>query len=117
MTKKIPGFKTIVKSYVCKEGSKKILFTLRIIIFDPGKHFVSTDEAKEYWRKEDRISKKKVKDEYCTIFASASTEGRGKSKHFEFNRSLKDCANCIFVVPVKYRREAYKEILNLKVKA
>ena len=98
-----------------KPGTNKSWFSLRFIIFDPNKHFVSTDEAKDMWRREMHISKQKMKEEYCTIFASAIPVGRGKKKHLEFNKTTKTAANTIFVIPNKWRREAYKEIQNLEI--
>lgn len=98
-----------------KPGTKQNWFTLRVIIFNPEKHFVSTDEAKEMWRKESKISKQKMKDEFVSIFAVSTVVGRGKNKHLEFNKTTKNAANTIFIVPTKWRREAYKEIQNLEV--
>ena len=103
------------KIYRTKEGTKQILFTYRIIMFDPKKHFVSTDEAKEAWRKKDRISKKKMKEEFCSIYATSTVVGRGKNKHIEFNKSMKLGANVIFIVPTKYRTMANKDIVNLEL--
>ena len=97
-----------------KPGSKKILFTFRFIIFDPKKHFVSTDEAKDTFRKIMRISKKKMADEYCSIYATSTTVGRGINKHIEFNKSTKTAADTIFIVPKKYHRMAMKDIVNLE---
>ena len=103
------------KVKVVKPGTKQILYTLRIITFDPKKAFVGTDDAKELWRKQDRIPKAKMKDEFCSIFAASTVVGRGKNKHLEFNKTTKDAANAIFIVPIKYRKEAYKEIQNLEL--
>ena len=97
-----------------RPGSKKILFTFRFIIFDPKKHFVGTDEAKDMIRKEIRISKQKIKDEFCSIYATSTVVGRGKNKHIEFNKSTKTAADTIFIVPVKYRRMATKDIEKLE---
>lgn len=102
------------KIYRTKEGTKQILFTFRFIIFDPKKHFIGTDEAKEAWRKADRISKAKMKDEFCSIYATSTTVGRGKNKHIEFNKSIKTAANVIFIVPKKYHRMALKDIEKLE---
>ena len=97
-----------------KPGSKKILFTFRFIIFDPKKRFVGTDEAKEIVRKDTRISKKKIEEEYCSIYAVSTIVGRGKNKHIEFNKSTKTAADTIFIVPIKYRAMANKDIPNLE---
>lgn len=113
MIKKIMG--KVFKVKVTKPGTKQVIFTLRIVTFDPKKHFVGTDEAKEFWRKEDRISKAKIKNEFCSIFAASTVVGRGKTKHLEFNKTTKDAANTIFIVPTKYRQKAYKEIQNLEL--
>ena len=97
-----------------KPGSKRILFTFRFIIFDPDKHFVGTDEAKELIRKEIKVSKKKIKEEYCSIYATSTIVGRGKNKHIEFNKSTKKAADTIFIVPTKYHRMALKDIEKLE---
>ena len=102
------------KIKIVKEGTKQILYTLRIIIFDPKKYFVGTDEAKEYWRKHDRISKARIKDEFGSIFATSTLVGRGKTKHFEFNKSTKKEADVIFIVPNKHKKEAFKKIQELE---
>lgn len=97
-----------------KPGSKKILFTFRFIIFDPDKHFVRTDEAKELIRKEIKVSKKKMKEEYCSIYATSMVVGRGRNKHIEFNKSTKTAEDTIFIVPIKYHRMALKDIEKLE---
>ena len=83
---------------------------MRFIIFDPKKHFVSTPEAKDLCRKEMRCSKKKMDEEYDSLFASWIKVGRGKNMHVEFNKSTKTGANVIFIVPKKHRREAWRVI-------
>lgn len=89
-------------------------YTLRVIIFNPKNHFVSTNEAKEFWRKEDHISKQKMKDEFCSIFAVSKLVGHGAKMHchYGFVKTTKDAANTIIIVPTKYRKEAYKVIQN-----
>jgi len=104
----------IGKIYRTKEGTKQILFTFRFIIFDPKRHFIGTDEAKEICRKADRIPKAKMKDEFCSIYATSTTVGRGKNKHIEFNKSTKTAADTIFIVPKKYHRMALKDIEKLE---
>jgi len=114
-TEKI-GATTKIKVY--KEGTNKSLFSLRLIIFDPTKHFVSTDEAKDYWRKKDKMSTKKMKEEFISIFAAGVQVGRGKKKHWEFNKINKvaaDDAIAIFIVPKKYRKEANKAIQEMEL--
>lgn len=98
-----------------KPGSKKIIFTFRFIIFDPKKHFVGTDEAKDFWRRRMGISKKKMEEEFCSIFAVSTSVGRGKNKHIEFNKSTKTAADTIFIVPIKYRAMATKDIEKLEL--
>lgn len=96
-----------------KIKAAKSKYTLRVIIFDPKTHFVSTNEAKEFWRKEGHISKQKMKDEFCSIFAVSKLVERGKKRHYyEFVKTTKDAANTIIIVPTKYRKEAYKVIQN-----
>ena len=113
ISKKVVGSAT--KIFVYKEGTKKILYTLRIILFDPKKHFIGTDEAKEAWRKTDKIPTKKMKEEFCSIFAVSTKVGKGRNKHLEFNKTTKNAANVIFIVPTKYRRDAYKAIQDLEI--
>jgi hypothetical protein len=112
--KKQQAIAKATKIKVYKEGTKKSLFSLRLIIFDPAKHFVSTDEAKDHWRKKDHMSKQKMKDEFISIFAIGIPVGRGKKKHWEFNKVPKTEADAIFIVPKKYRKEAAKAIENLE---
>lgn len=112
MVSKIGEFGKIFR--VEKPGSKKILFTFRFIMFDPRKRFVGTDEAKDLFRKQMRISKKKMKEEFCSIYATSTTVGRGKNKHIEFNKSTKTAVNVIFIVPTKYRYMATKDIEKLE---
>lgn len=104
-----------IKVYIVKPGTKKVWFTIRGFMFDPRKHFVGTDEAKDLVRKETRISKAKMKDEYLSIFACSTVVGRGKNKHIEFNKSVKTEANTIFIVPKKYRVEAFRNIQVLEL--
>lgn len=97
------------KIYVYKEGnSKKIDYTMRFIPFDPGKKFISTPEAKDLCRKDMHCSKKKMAEEYDSMYGIFSKVGRGKNAKIGFNRSTKDAANVIFVVPKKKRREAWR---------
>lgn len=103
------------KIQIYKQGTKQKLYQLRLIIFNPEKHFVGTDEAKEVWRKADKIGKAKMKDEFCSIFAVTTIVGRGRRKHTEFNKSVKTAANTIFIVPKKYHKEAMKAIQELEI--
>ena len=93
-----------------KTSNNRPLYTIRFIIFDPIKHFVSTPEAKDLCRKEIHCSKKKMDEEYDSLFGSWIKVGRGKNTHVEFNKSTKAAANVIFIVPKKYRREAWQTI-------
>ena len=106
---------TVVKVYIVKPGTKKILFTIRGFIFDPKKHFISTDEAKDIIRKQMHISKAKIEDEYVSVFATSTVVGRGKTKHIEFDKTYKGAANTIFIVPKKYRVEAFRNIQDLEL--
>ena len=114
MTKKIIGAKVIDKIFRVKKGTRQILFSYRVIIFTPKKHFVNTDEAKEFWRKEDHISKEKMKSEFCSVYAASTVVGRGRKKHIEFNKTTKQAADVIFIIPNKYRREAFQDISKLE---
>ena len=93
-----------------KTSHNRSLFTMRFIIFDPKKHFVSTPEAKDLCRKEMHCSKKKMDEEYDSLFASWIKVGRGKNTHVEFNKSTKTGANVIFIIPKKYRKDAWTVI-------
>lgn len=117
MKKKDMDFKNAkaAKIPMYKPGTKQRWFTLRMIIFDPEKCFIGTDIAKEHWRLSDRIGKKKIAEEFCSIYAESVMVGRGKNKHFEFNKVAKTAADTIFIVPNKYRREAYKAIQELEI--
>ena len=115
--KELEGFKKAKsgKIPVYKAGTKQRIFTLRMVVFDPNKCFIGTDMAKEYWRVSDKIGKKKMADEFCSIFAASTLVGRGRNKHFEFNSVTKGAADVIFIVPIKHRREAYKAIQEMEL--
>lgn len=100
------------KIAVKKPGTNRSWYTMRFIIFDPKKHFIGSDEAKEILKKELNwhISKKQLKDEYSGMYAVAETIGKGKMKHIEFNTCAKTAANAVIIIPNKVKREARKEI-------
>ena len=100
---------------IVKDGTKKILYTLRFVRFNPKKKFVGTPEAKDLFRKEMHISKKRMTEEYDSIYATVIKLGRGKSKHVEFNVVPKSAADIIFIVPKKHKKEAYKSIQEIEV--
>ena len=93
-----------------KTSNNRSLFTMRFIVFDPIKHFISTPEAKDLCRKEMHCSKKKMNDEYDSLFGSWMKIGRGKKAHVEFDKSTKAAANVIFIVPKKYRIDAWNAL-------
>lgn len=104
------------KIKVLKNGSEKAIdFTIRFFVFDPKKHFISTPEAKDLCRKQMHCSKKKMDEEYDAIYGVWVKVGRGKNKHIEFNRSTKMAANCIFIVPKKYRSRTWYVMKNLEM--
>lgn len=105
----------INKIQVLKEDTNQNMYTIRWAMFDPKKHFISTQEAKDASRKELHCSKKKMTEEYDSIYATWIKVGRGKNAHIEFNKTTKDAANTIFIIPKKYRRESYKIINNLEL--
>lgn len=113
MIKKIN--EVIGKVSVVKDGTKKISYTLRFVRFNPNKHFVGTQEAKDIFRKMMHLSKKRMTEEYDSVYATVIKVGRGKSKHFEFNVTPKSAADIIFIVPKKHRREAYKHIQEMEL--
>ena len=115
--KELDGFKhaKATKIPIYKQGTKQRLYSLRTIIFDPDKCFVGTDIAKEHWRITDKVSKKKMSEEFCSIFAESVMVGKGRNKHLEFNKTTKTAVDTIFIVPNKYRREAYKVIQELEL--
>lgn len=98
-----------------KENSNKIDYTLRYIVFDPKRFFVSTDFAKDVWRIITHKSKKKMNEEYDSVYAEYITIGRGKNKHVKFSKVPKNAANIIFIVPKAWRRHSYKVISNLEL--
>lgn len=104
----------IKKIKICTETGKA-KYTLRAIAFNPTKRFVSTPEAKDMCRKDMHCSKKKMEEEYDSVYASWMRVGHGRYTHIEFNKTNKAAANIIFVIPKKYRREAVKQINHLEV--
>lgn len=104
------------KIQVLKEGSmKKVEYTIRFIMFDPKKHFVSTQEAKDLCRKEIHCSKKKMNEEYDSVWGVWMKIGRGKKAHIEFNKTTKTAANVIFIVPKKYKIKTWKILQNVEL--
>ena len=101
------------KIQVLKKGSKQHDYTIRFTIFDPKKNFVSTPEAKDACRRFLHCSKKKMVDEYDGFYGVWMKVGRGKNAHIEFNKTTKQAANVIFIIPKKHRRDAYKIIGNI----
>lgn len=103
------------KIQVLKKDSKQHDYTIRFTVFDPIKHFVSTPEAKDACRKQLRCSKKKMDEEYDSVYAVWTKVGRGKKAHIEFNKTTKVAANVIFIVPKSHRKHSYKIIDNLEL--
>lgn len=104
------------KVYVSKDNnSKKIDYTMRFILFDPNKNFISTPEAKDLCRRDMHCSKKKMTDEYDSMYGLFSKVGRGKNTKIEFNKSTKNAANVVFVVPKKKRREAWRVLDSVRL--
>ncbi len=104
----------INKIYVLKKNSlKAINYTIRFFVFNPKKHFVSTPEAKDICRKDMRCSKKKMTEEYDSMYGVWMKVGRGKNTHIEFNKTTKDAANVIFIVPKKYRKKTWDIMKNM----
>lgn len=101
--------------YVHTKDNNKIDYTLRYIVFDPTKFFVSTDVAKEVFRKKMHISKKLMAEQYDSIFASWIKIGRGKNCHVEFNKVPKTAANIIFIVPKAWKKHAFGVIKGLEL--
>ena len=104
------------KIKVLKKDSKKAIdYTIRFFVFDPKKHFVSTPEAKDLCRRDMHCSKKKMEEEYDSIYGVWLKIGRGKNAHIEFNKTTKNAANVIFIIPKKHRREAWKHIGQIEI--
>ena len=104
------------KIKVLKEGSESAInYTIRFFVFDPKKHFISTSEAKDLVRKEMHCSKKKMSEEYDSMYGIWIKIGRGKKAHIEFNKTTKVAANVIFIIPKKHRREAWKHIGRIEI--
>lgn len=111
MKKKL-GLGTI---YRFTKSVKKPTYTMRFIPFNPLEQFVDTAMAKDIWRRRMHISKKKMTEEYDGIYATWMVVGRGKNAHIEFNKSNKAAANIIFIVPKKWRLDAYKSIVEAEL--
>ena len=106
----------INKIYVLKKDSLKAVdYTIRFFVFNPKKHFVSTPEAKDICRKDMHCSKKKMTEEYDSMYGVWTKVGRGKNTHIEFNKTTKDAANVIFIVPKKYRKRTGDIIKNMEL--
>lgn len=106
----------INKIYVLKKDSLKAVdYTIRFFVFNPKKHFVSTPEAKDICRKDMHCSKKKMTEEYDSVYGVWTKVGRGKNTHIEFNKTTKDAANVIFIVPKKYRKRTGDIIKNMEL--
>lgn len=106
----------INKIYVFKKDSLKAVdYTIRFFVFNPKKHFVSTPEAKDICRKDMHCSKKKMTEEYDSMYGVWTKVGRGKNTHIEFNKTTKDAANVIFIVPKKYRKRTGDIIKNMEL--
>lgn len=104
------------KIKVLAEGSdKKVAFTIRYFVFNPKEVFIGTDTAKEVCRREMHCSKKKMTEEYDSIYGIWMKIGRGKNTHIEFNKTTKNAANIIFIVPKKHRKEAWKVINTMEL--
>lgn len=116
MRKEKKGIIMVNKVKVTRPGTNQAWFTMRMIAFNPDVRFVGTDEAKEYWRKKDRIGKQKMKEEYCSLFATVIEVGRGKKKHLEFNKVPKNAADCIIIVPTRWRSAAWGQLDTLEMK-
>ena len=96
--------------HVLQEGTKKSKFTMHYVIFDPKKKAVTGDEAKKMANAVMKISKQKLQDNYDVIYAQAYKDRMGRQKVTCFRPCTKIFANCIFVIPKKWRKEARKEI-------
>lgn len=100
---------------LAKGSMKKPAFSIRFFVFNPKKHFISTPEAKDLCRKEMHCSKKKMDEEYDTMFGVWTKVGRGNNAHIEFNKTTMTAANVIFVFPKKYRQGLWKRIENVEI--
>ena len=104
------------KIQVIKEGTeKKIEYTIRFVVFDPKKHFVNTQEAKDLCRKEIRCSKKKMDEEYDSLWGVWTKEGRGKKATIVFNKTTKTAANVVFIVPKKHKLRTWNILQNVEL--
>lgn len=108
------------KIYVRKENSKRVDYTVRFLFFNPKSphsytHFISTHEAKDLCRKDMRCSKKKMNDEYDSMYGYWMKVGRGKDRHIEFNLTTKEGANVIFILPKSKKSHFRKILVNIEV--
>lgn len=110
---------TTGKLSIMKPGTRKPWYTMRFVAFDPEKHFMGSNEAKEIFKPDLHISNQKLKDDYVCIYATKNIVGRGKNRHLEFStcveRNAMKGADVIFMVPKKVKREAFKEIKVMKL--
>lgn len=102
------------KIQVCKEGKKQHDFTIRFFVFNPKKHFIGTEEAKDLVRKDMHCSRKKM-DEYDSLYGLWMKVGRGKNAHVEFDKTLKSAANVIFIIPKSKRKRCWDIIRNIEI--
>lgn len=98
--------------HVMKKGTKKSLFTMHCVVFDPRKALTGDQVKRRANRGWMHISNKKLKENYDVIYALATKEKMGRKKVWVFKPVVKPDANTIFVIPKKYRKEARKAIMD-----
>lgn len=96
---------------VFDEGKKRSKYTLDYVIFDPKKEPVTGDDAKRLAATRRKISKAKMKEDFDVIYAQAYKDRMERKKATFFKVCTKAFANCIFVVPKKWKKEA-KTVIN-----
>lgn len=96
---------------VFDEGKRRSKYTMDYIVFDPKKNPQTGDDAKRIAAIRRKIGKAKMKEDFDVIYAQAYKILMGKKKATSFSTCTKAFANCIFVVPKKWKKEA-KAVIN-----
>lgn len=95
---------------IVEEGKKKSKYTIAYVIFDPKTRVVSADEAKKMEARRRKIGFAKMKEDFDAIYVKAYKDKMGRRNVTMYKVCKKAEANCIFVVPTKWKKEAKKVI-------
>ena len=95
---------------VFDDGKRKSKYTMDYVIFDPRGRNLTGEEAKRLVDKRRKIGMTRMNEEFDIIYTQAYKDYLGKKKATFFKPCTKAFANCIFVVPKKWKKEAKKII-------